>query len=340
MADFSTLNGYGVKDAQARANIGTLSELTTDEKTTLAGAVNEVDSHADANASSIGTLSDLETSHKDNLVEAINEVRSSAGGSDWASVAGLSGRNLLDVLNVSSVSAAAQALKAKSDAKDYSGLRLGDYLEITATYGEYGSITAKYEIAAMGQYHWFYNGSSVEWDLGSITFLASRILFTRQIGTSTSQRMYFTSPMNTFLSSTVATALEAVLGVTLKRAVLYQQYNDNTYADPTWCTDPNDWDVDDNEALASPKVFLPSQRELSGEAGFSAPYLDNSRQFPLLANVPEKIPAKNLAGSFTWEWTRSPSVDPGYFCALNTNGYANSYGAGNSVGGVRPAFNL
>lgn len=340
MAEFSTLNGYGVKDAQARANIGTLSELTTDEKTTLTDAVNEVDSHANANASSIGTLSDLETSHKDNLVEAINEVRSSAGGSDWASVAGLSGRNLLNVLNVSSVSAAAQKLKAKSDAKDYSGLRLGDYLEITATYGEYGSITTKYEIAAMGQYHWFYNGSSVEWDLGSITFLASRILFTRQIGTSTAQKMYFTSPMNTFLSSTVATALEAVLGVTLKRAVLYQQYNDNTYTDPTWCIDPNDWDVDGNEALASPKVFLPSQRELSGEAGFSSPHYDNSHQFPLLANVPGKKTAKNLSGSFSWEWTRSPSVYPGHFCIVYTYGYAyNSY-ANDSAGGVRPAFNL
>ena len=340
MADFSTLNGYSVKDAQARANIGTLSELTTDEKTTLAGAVNEVDSHADANARSIGTLSDLETSHKGNLVEAINEVRGSAGGSDWASVAGLSGRNLLSVLNVSSVSAAAQALKAKSDAKDYSGLRLGDYLEFTATYGEYGSITARYEIAAMGQYHWFYNGSSVEWDLGSITFLASRILFTRQIGTSTAQRMYFTSPMNTFLSSTVATALEAVLGVTLKRAVLHQQYNDNTYADPSWCTDPDDWSADDNEALASPKVFLPSQRELSGEAGFSSPNYDNSHQFPLLASAPGKIPAKNLSGSFSWGWTRSPSVAPGYFCALYTHGYADTVNASYSAGGVRPAFNL
>ncbi len=340
MADFSTLNGYYVKDAQARANIGTLSELTTDEKTTLTGAVNEVDSHADANALSIGTLSDLETSHKDNLVEAINEVRRSAGGSDWASVAGLSGRNLLDVLNVSSVSAAAQALKAKSDAKDYSGLRLGDYLEFTATYGEYGSITARYEIAAMGQYHWFYNGSSVEWDLGSITFLASRILFTRQIGTSTSQRMYFTSPMNTFLSSTVATALEAALGVTLKRAVLYQQYNDNTYTDPNWCADPNDWGADNNEALASPKVFLPSQRELSGEAGFSAPRLDNSLQFPLLANVPGKILAKNLSGTFAWEWTRSPSVNPGNFCVLFAGGDASHNGANVSAGGVRPAFNL
>jgi len=275
-----------------------------------------------------------------NAVYVALNNQSVAGGSDWASVAGLSGRNLLDVLNVSSVSAAAQALKAKSDAKDYSGLRLGDYLEITATYGEYGSITAKYEIAAMGQYHWFYNGSSVEWDLGSITFLASRILFKRQIGTSTSQRMYFTSPMNTLLTETIAPAIEGVLGVTLKRPVLYQQYNDKTYEIPNWHTDPNDWDEDNNEALASPKVFLPSQCEFSGETGFSSPHQDNSHQFPLLANVPGKIPAKKLSGTFAWEWTRSPSVFPGNFSTVNSSGISNYSLANNSAGGVRPAFNL
>jgi hypothetical protein len=267
-------------------------------------------------------------------VDAINEVRRSAGGSDWASVAGLSGRNLLDVLNVSSVSAAAQALKAKSDAKNYSGLRLGDYLEITATYGEYGSITAKYEIAAMGQYHWFYNGSSEEWDLGSITFVASKILFSRQIGTSTDQRQYFTSPMNTLLTGTIAPAIEGVLGVTLKRPVFVQHYNNNTYESPSWTRD------EDNVANCSPKVYLPSSREFAGEAGWACAYWDNSRQFPLFVNVPGKIPAKNQSDSFAWEWTRSPSVSPGYFCHVNTGGHAGDNNANNSAGGVRPAFNL
>jgi len=270
-----------------------------------------------------------------NAVYVALNNQSVAGGSDWASVAGLSGRNLLDVLNVSSVSAAAQALKAKSDAKDYSGLRLGDYLEITATYGEYGSITAKYEIAAMGQYNRFYNGSSFEWGLGSITFLSSRILFKRQIGTSADQRQYFTSPMNTLLTGTIAPAIEGVLGVKLKRPVLFQQYNINTYEAPSW-----DADASYNDARTSPKVFLPSQREFFGEAGFSSPYWDNSHQFPLLANVPGKIPAKNQSDSFSMDWTRSPSVIPGYFCNVSPSGHSGDFGAGSSAGGVRPAFNL
>lgn len=63
-------------------NIGTLSDLTTEAKTSLVGAINEVDSHADTNTtniatntSAIGTLANLETTAKSNLVSAINETR-------------------------------------------------------------------------------------------------------------------------------------------------------------------------------------------------------------------------------------------------------------------------
>ena len=57
-----------------RDNIGTMSNLTTDEKTTLVGAINEVDAHTDTNTSNIGTMSNLTTDNKTTLVEAINEV--------------------------------------------------------------------------------------------------------------------------------------------------------------------------------------------------------------------------------------------------------------------------
>ena len=340
MADFSTLNGYSVKDSAARASIGDLSQLTTTATTSLVDAINEVDGNADTNASSIGTLSSLSTTHKSNLVEAINEVNSAAGGSDWASMAGLAGRNLVTVLGVSSVSAAAQALKTKSDNKDYSGLRLGDYLEITATYGEYGSITAKYEIASMGHYHWLYAGTAGgTYDMGNITFVASKVLFKRQIGTSASQLAYFSSPMNTFLTTTVATALEAALGTTLKRPVLWQSYNDGTASDPDWQEDAYDHNFDTDEiADIAPKVYLPSIRELIGEKGRGFEYIENSRQFPLFVNVPGKIPPRKADA--TLEWTRTPSVYPGIFCGVYTYGYAGIYGAGNSAGGVRPAFNL
>ena len=58
------------------SSIGTLSNLTTEAKTNLVGAINEVDAHADTNANNIGTLTSLTTDAKTNLVSAINEVDS------------------------------------------------------------------------------------------------------------------------------------------------------------------------------------------------------------------------------------------------------------------------
>lgn len=53
---------------------GTLSSLTTTAQSNLVAAINEVDGHADTNATNIGTLSNLTTESKSNLVSAVNEV--------------------------------------------------------------------------------------------------------------------------------------------------------------------------------------------------------------------------------------------------------------------------
>lgn len=62
----------GSEDIQSE--IGTLTNLTTSAKTDVVSAINEVDSHADANATNIGTLSDLTTSVKTDIVSAINSL--------------------------------------------------------------------------------------------------------------------------------------------------------------------------------------------------------------------------------------------------------------------------
>lgn len=62
--------------ASANTNIGTLTNLTTTEKSNLVGAINEVDSNTDINATNIGDLSDLETTTQTDIVSAINEVNS------------------------------------------------------------------------------------------------------------------------------------------------------------------------------------------------------------------------------------------------------------------------
>ena len=73
--DLGTLTGQAQATADdAIRKIGDLSTLTTDEKTTIVGAINELDAHADANKAEIGNLSALTTDEKATLVGAINEV--------------------------------------------------------------------------------------------------------------------------------------------------------------------------------------------------------------------------------------------------------------------------
>lgn len=72
------------KIADLYSKIGDMTTLTTDEKTTLVGAINEVDEHADANKLEIGNLSELTTDEKTTLVGAINEVDSHANTAQQA----------------------------------------------------------------------------------------------------------------------------------------------------------------------------------------------------------------------------------------------------------------
>ena len=70
-------NRLAVVEKKAGANttnIGALSNLTTTEKGSLVGAVNEVEKKAGANTTNIGTLSNLTTTEKTSLVGAVNEV--------------------------------------------------------------------------------------------------------------------------------------------------------------------------------------------------------------------------------------------------------------------------
>lgn len=73
----STTAEAAIKEVNTR--IGTLSSLTTDSKSNIVGAVNEVDSHANTaqstanrNKTNIGTLSSLKTTIKTSIVNAIN----------------------------------------------------------------------------------------------------------------------------------------------------------------------------------------------------------------------------------------------------------------------------
>jgi hypothetical protein len=76
------VNGSEVQvydETTLKNNVGTVTNLTTTDKTSLVSAINEVKSSSSTNTTSIGTLSSLQTTAKSNLVSAINEVKSSIG---------------------------------------------------------------------------------------------------------------------------------------------------------------------------------------------------------------------------------------------------------------------
>lgn len=70
VADGSISNAKLATDVK----VGSLAALTTTEKSSVVGAVNELDSDVGTNTTSIGTLASLTTTEKTNLVGAINEI--------------------------------------------------------------------------------------------------------------------------------------------------------------------------------------------------------------------------------------------------------------------------
>lgn len=55
-------------------DIGTMANLQTTDKSSLVGAINEVNTNANTNSTNIGTLTNLETTDKTTIVNAINEI--------------------------------------------------------------------------------------------------------------------------------------------------------------------------------------------------------------------------------------------------------------------------
>lgn len=147
-ADMSAID-TGIYEAKSEADtnttaIGTLSNLSTTEKTNLVGAINEVDGdlstlsgtvgdHTTAiatNTSAIGTLANLETTAKNNLVAAINEVDELASEILKFNLGTSTTLSYTSTDNISSVSQGSLSLSTNSDGSIF---KLYGYLSGTAT---------------------------------------------------------------------------------------------------------------------------------------------------------------------------------------------------------------
>lgn len=124
-------------------NIGTLTNLTTEVKSNLVGAINEVDSHADTNAtnigtlntsvatntSNIGTMANLTTTVKDALVNAINELKVNIDNFNLTNYANLSNASITNA-NISN-----NQLKLANNS-DGSLAKVYGFLSFTASGGD------------------------------------------------------------------------------------------------------------------------------------------------------------------------------------------------------------
>lgn len=119
-------------DRQVKVNadaIGTLTSLTTTEKTNLVGAVNEIKGTADSalglantNKASIGTLTNLATTEKGNLVGAVNEVKGSVDAANTA----IAGKADLGLSNINADGETVIKNLAKTEAGAIVNVQLGD----------------------------------------------------------------------------------------------------------------------------------------------------------------------------------------------------------------------
>ena len=205
------------------------------------------------------------------------------------------GRNLVEVFGVSTAVQAFAKLKEKSDAGDFSGLGIGDYINIpsiviggnTISYNDtYQNLRA--EIVAFDQY---YRNSDIDITDHHIIMQMKNCPFTHHMNASNDDASWASSELKTYLSNTVAGAIEDAIGISLKtiRRIL------STHGSWTWLAE---------------KCFLPSEVECIGTKAWSDNYgytVGNCRQWAMFQLRPDRF-IKFYNGARQWWWTCSDST--------------------------------
>lgn len=188
------------------------------------------------------------------------------------------GRNLVEVFGVSTAVQAFAKLKEKSDAGDFSGLGIGDYINIpsiviggnTISYNDtYQNLRA--EIVAFDQY--YRNGDTDITDHHIIMQMKNCPLTHRMNASDNNTGGWASSELKTYLSNTVAGAIEDAIGISLKtiRRIL---------------------STHDSWAWLAEKCFLPSEVECIGTKAWSDNYgytVGNCRQWAMFQLRPDRL---------------------------------------------------
>lgn len=240
----------------------------------------------------------------------------------------IDGRNLLEVLGVQTVAAAMAELHRRCEKGDFSGLMIGDYIDLPqmTVNGTVYTFNANYQnlrIVISGFNH--YKGcGDTENAKNHILWTFRNVVLQRQMnGSDTNSGGYGASAMKTFLDGYFAAGLGAALGsseylYTVRRAI-------STKGSVAW---------------GSYTVFLPTEVEVFGVATYGDDQngWNTNIQFPIYAGS-SFYRCKKYNGSRAWWWEGTPlSANSTYFCGVDSNGNSGHTGASASGGGVAPAF--
>lgn len=231
------------------------------------------------------------------------------------------GRNLVEVFGVSTAVQAFAKLKEKSDAGDFSGLGIGDYINIpsivisgnTITYNStYENLRA--EIVAFDQY---YRNGDTDITYHHIIMQMKNCPVTHRMNASNDNTGgWASSELKTYLSNTVAGAIEDAIGISLKtiRRML------STHSSGAWLAE---------------KCFLPSEVECIGTKAWSDNYgytVGNCRQWAMFQLRPDRL-IKFYNGARQWWWTCSDSTSYSpCFVGVSTSGDFGNSGASTDYG--------
>ncbi len=240
------------------------------------------------------------------------------------------GRNLLNVLGVSSVAQAMAKLSQKCNGEgvaDFSGLLIGDYLDLPSL--KVGSTTYTWNpsyqnlrivISGFNQYK---GCGSAENKKNHILWTFKNIVLERHMNSSnTNSGGYNASDMKTYLDGEFKTGLATALGsssylYTIQRAI-------STKNSTGWVTNT---------------VFLPTEVEVFGceTYGDDQNGYNTNIQYPIYRDS-SYYRVKKYNGSRNWWWLATPRASyTTYFCDVSNNGHS-SNGYASDSSGVAPAF--
>lgn len=241
------------------------------------------------------------------------------------------GRNLLTVLGVTTVAEAMEVLHERCNGEgvaDFSGLMIGDYLDLPSLTVDGTTYTwnATYQnlrIVISGFNHYIHCGS-MENTKNHILWTFKNVVLQKAMNNSdTNAGGYSASTMKTYLDGVFALGLGAALGssdylYTISRAISKKSSTE-------WVRNT---------------VFLPTEVEVFGVATYGDDQngWNTNIQYPIYRDS-SYYRCKKYNGSRAWWWEATPHASySAAFCTVDDSGNGNNFNAGDSGGGVAPAF--